>query len=100
MTAKQKLRNMIEDLSEAEAATMLHAVVAIRRDDRQPATTQREPRPGGPPRSTPQTRRQPARLGKLGDIVAIPAWLFVGLFLSIYAAMAIVIVVLVVKALT
>jgi hypothetical protein len=99
MTAKQKLRNMIEELSEAEAATMLDAVVAIRRDDREPATAQPQPRPGEPPRSTRQPRRRPGRLGKLGDIVTIPAWLFVGLFLSLYAAMAIVIVVLVVRAL-
>jgi len=99
MTAKQKLRGMVEELSEAEAATMLDAVIAIRRE-RQPTTAQREPRPGGVPQSTSEARRRPGRHGRLGEIAAIPAWLFVGLFLSVYVAMAVVIAVLVVRALT
>ena len=93
MTAKEKLRDIVEEISEADAAEMLDYVVAHRRRERDALTLS--------PKPIPEVARRPPeprpRRGRLAAIYTIPAWLFVGLFLSVYLAMAIVIVVVMVR---
>ena len=94
MTAKEKLRDMVDGLSEAGAADVVDYIVA-----------HRGPEPGAPaanPERVPaltwgDNPKPRMHRGRLATMATIPAWLFVGLFLSVYLAMAVVILVVIVK---
>lgn len=93
MTAKEKLRDTVDGLSEAGAADVLDYIVARRGPDRGVPAANPEPMPAltwGAPK--PRLHR-----GRLATMATIPAWLFVGLFLSVYLAMAVVILVVIIK---
>jgi hypothetical protein len=91
-TSKERLRHIVDGLSEGDAANVLDYVITHRREFEAIA-------PGSAPTSEPVRPTSGSRLqrGRLATIATIPAWLFVGLFLSVYAAMAIVIIVVIVK---
>jgi hypothetical protein len=92
MTSKERLRLIVEGLSERDAANVLDYVVTHRREFE--AIT-----PDSAPTSEIARRTSESRLhrGRLATIATIPAWLFVGLFLSVWVASAIVILVVIVK---
>jgi hypothetical protein len=93
MTAKEKLRDMVDGLSEAGAEDVLDYIVAHRGPEPVAPAASPEPTPAltwGNPK--PRVHR-----GRLATMATIPAWLFVGLFLSVYLAMAVVILVVIVK---
>jgi hypothetical protein len=92
MTSKERLRHIVEGLSEVDAANVLDYVVTHRREFEAIA-------PGSAPMSevARSTSVSHPHRGRLATIAAIPAWLFVGLFLSIYVSIAVVLVVVIVK---
>jgi hypothetical protein len=92
MTSKERLRHLVEGLSEVDAANVLDYVVTHRREFEAIA-------PDSAPMSEVAQRTSEPRphRGRLASIATIPAWLFVGLFLSVYVAIAVLIVVVMVK---
>ena len=92
MTSKERLRHIVEGLSEVDAANVLDYVVTHRREFEAIA-------PGSAPMSEVVRRTSESRphRGRLATIATIPGLLFVGLFLSVIVAMVVVIVVVMVK---
>ena len=92
MTSKERLRHIVEGLSEVDAANVLDYVVTHRREFEAIA-------PGSAPMPEVARRTSESRphRGRLATVATIPAWLFVGLFLSVYVSLAVVIVVVMVK---
>lgn len=107
MTAKEKLRDVVDELSEAEAALALDYIVGRRHSEPHMLT---KPLAGAPAShgpttpnapvshepTTPEDRKRQPRRNALRAIAMIPSALFVGLFVSIWVAMAIVLVVVIV----
>jgi hypothetical protein len=100
MTAKEKLRDIVEELSEPEAAATLDCIVSRRQSEGGVPTQFSEPMPANRKPAAPDARRRDGWSHSSASIAAAPAWLFVGVFASIYVAMMIVIIVLIVRALT
>jgi hypothetical protein len=111
VTAKEKLRDVVEELSEAEAAVALDYIVGRRHSEPHMLT---KPLAGAPAShgpttpdapvshepTTPEDRKRQPQHHALRAIAMIPSALFVGLFVSVYVAMAIVLVVVIVRGLT
>ena len=92
ITSKERLRHIVEGLSEVDAANVLDYVVTHRREFEAIA-------PGAAPMSdvAPRTSESRPHRGRLATIATIPTLLFVGLFLAVIVAMAVVIIVVIVR---